>query len=80
MRANLHLDSAVFRHAVRLAMSLTVAEIVAHRVGWSRPYWIPMTVAIVLQPRLATIVARRHEERPPHGGRWTLVAVYASTK
>jgi uncharacterized membrane protein YccC len=58
LRANLNLESAVFRHAVRLAVSLTIAEIVAHWVGWRRPYWIPMTVAIVLRPDFTTTFSR----------------------
>jgi uncharacterized membrane protein YccC len=56
--ANLNLESAVFRHAVRLAVSLTLGEIVAHRVGWRRPYWIPMTIAIVLRPDFTTTFSR----------------------
>ena len=58
LRANLNLESAVFRHAVRLAVSITLAEIIAHRVGWGRPYWIPMTVAIVLRPDFTTTLSR----------------------
>jgi uncharacterized membrane protein YccC len=58
LRANLNLESAVFRHAIRLAVSLTIAETVAHAVGWRRPYWIPMTVAIVLRPDFTTTFSR----------------------
>jgi len=58
LRANLNLESAVFRHAVRLAVSLAIAEVVAHNVGWRRPYWIPMTVAIVLRPDFTTTFSR----------------------
>jgi len=58
LRANLHLDSAVFRHAVRLAASLILAEMLAHWVSWPRPYWIPMTVPIVLRPDFTTTFIR----------------------
>ncbi|MBZ5624785.1 MAG: FUSC family protein [Acidobacteriia bacterium] len=58
LRANLHLDSAVFRHAIRLAVSLTFGECVAQRVGWQRPYWLPMTIAIVLRPDFTTTFSR----------------------
>ncbi|HLK67758.1 MAG TPA: FUSC family protein [Bryobacteraceae bacterium] len=58
LRANLNLESAVFRHAVRLGVSLTVGELVAHQVGWRRPYWIPMTIAIVLRPDFTTTFVR----------------------
>jgi uncharacterized membrane protein YccC len=58
LRANLNLESAVFRHAVRLAVSVTIGETVAHQVGWRRPYWIPMTIAIVLRPDFTTTFSR----------------------
>ncbi|HEV3197344.1 MAG TPA: FUSC family protein [Bryobacteraceae bacterium] len=58
LRANLTLESAVFRHAVRLAVSLTLGELVAHSVSWGRPYWIPMTIAIVLRPDFTTTFSR----------------------
>jgi uncharacterized membrane protein YccC len=31
---------------------------VAHWVGWRRPYWIPMTIAIVLRPDFTTTLIR----------------------
>jgi len=58
LRANLNLESAVFRHAVRLAVSLTLGELVAHGAVWGRPYWIPMTIAIVLRPDFTTTFSR----------------------
>jgi uncharacterized membrane protein YccC len=58
LRANLNLESAAFRHAVRLAVSLTLGELVAHSVNWGRPYWIPMTIAIVLRPDFTTTFSR----------------------
>jgi uncharacterized membrane protein YccC len=54
LRANLTLDSAAFRHAVRLASCVVIAEGVARGIGWQRGYWAPMTVAIVLKPDFTT--------------------------
>jgi uncharacterized membrane protein YccC len=50
LRANLHLQSGAFRHAVRMAVVVPAAEILATVLGSPRPYWAPMTAAIVLRP------------------------------
>jgi uncharacterized membrane protein YccC len=50
LRANLNFRSAVFRHAVRLAICVAIAGAIARATGWHRAYWIPMTVVIVLRP------------------------------
>jgi uncharacterized membrane protein YccC len=50
LRANLTLRSAVFRHAVRLAVCVLAGQAIAHSLGAGRSYWLPMTVAIVLKP------------------------------
>ncbi len=50
IRANLSLDSAALRHALRLAVCVAIGEIVSAAAGWSRAYWCPMTIAIVLKP------------------------------
>ena len=58
LRANLNLRSAVFRHAVRLTICLTIAGMIAHATNWSRSYWIPMTVVILLRPDFAATFSR----------------------
>ena len=58
LRANLTLDSAAFRHALRLAACVVIADTVGRSVGWHRPYWAPMTVAIVLKPDFTTTFTR----------------------
>jgi len=58
LRANLNLQSAVFRHAVRLMICLTIAGMIAHATNWSRSYWIPMTVVILLRPDFAATFSR----------------------
>jgi uncharacterized membrane protein YccC len=58
LRANLHFRSAVFRHAVRLAICVAIAGAIARATGWHRAYWIPMTVVIVLRPDFAGTFTR----------------------
>jgi uncharacterized membrane protein YccC len=58
LRANLTLDSAAFRHALRLAACVVIADTVGRSVGWHRAYWAPMTVAIVLKPDFTTTFSR----------------------
>ncbi len=58
LRANLTLDSAAFRHALRLAVCVVIADIIARSVGWHRPYWGPMTVAIILKPDFSSTFSR----------------------
>jgi uncharacterized membrane protein YccC len=58
LAANLHLESATFRHAVRLAVCVVIAEILPRILHWGRPYWVPMTVALVLKPDFTTTFSR----------------------
>jgi uncharacterized membrane protein YccC len=58
LRANLDFGSAVFRHALRLAACVAVAEAVGRAVSWQRSYWIPMTVAVILKPDFTTTFSR----------------------
>jgi uncharacterized membrane protein YccC len=58
VRANLSPRSAAFRHAVRLAVCVAAADLLARYLGWSRAYWAPMTVAIVLKPDFNTTYSR----------------------
>ena len=58
LRANLTLESPAFRHAVRLAVCVAAADLLARSLGWRRTYWAPMTVAIVLKPDFTTTFSR----------------------
>lgn len=58
LRANLTLDSTAFRHAVRLAVCVGLTLAGARAFGLHRPYWAPMTVAIVLKPDFAATFSR----------------------
>ena len=56
--ANLSLDSAVFRHAMRLAVCIAAGDALARGMGLRRHYWIPMTIAILLKPDFTATFSR----------------------
>ncbi|PWT85459.1 MAG: hypothetical protein C5B58_03015 [Acidobacteria bacterium] len=58
LRANLNLRSAVFRHALRLALCIGVGEAVGRGLESPRSYWIPMTIVLVLKPEFTTTFSR----------------------
>ena len=58
IRANLSFRSTAFRHAVRLAACVTAAELLGRSLGWNRPYWLPLTVAVVLKPDFSSTFSR----------------------
>ena len=58
LRANLSLESAAFRHAIRLAVCVTIGDAVGRSIELHRSYWLPMTVAIVLKPDFASTFSR----------------------
>ena len=58
MRANLHLQSAACRHAIRLAVCVGMGEALAQGLGLQRSYWLPMTIAILLKPDFAATFSR----------------------
>ncbi len=58
LRANLNLDSAAFRHAVRLAVCVGLGEAIGRSFELRRSYWLPMTIAIVLKPDFSATFSR----------------------
>jgi len=58
LRANLAFDSLFGRHAMRLALALGIAMLVARIGPIHRGYWIPMTAALVLRPDFHTTFTR----------------------
>ena len=58
LRANLTLDSAACRHALRLAACVVIADSIGRAIGGPRAYWGPMTLAIVLKPDFTTTFTR----------------------
>ncbi len=58
LRANLSLNSAAFRHAVRLAVCIAIGDGLGRGLEWRRSYWLPMTIAIVLKPDFTATFSR----------------------
>jgi uncharacterized membrane protein YccC len=58
LRANLNLQSAACRHAIRLAVCIAVADALARGLSLPRSYWLPMTVALVLRSDFAGTFSR----------------------
>ena len=58
LRANLHRQSAPFRHAVRLSVCVAIGEIAGRMLHPGRAYWVAMTVAIVLKPDFTATFSR----------------------
>jgi len=58
LRANLNLQSSVFRHAIRLAALIALGSGVGRALSWHRSYWLPMTIVLVLRPEFTTTFSR----------------------
>ncbi len=58
LRADATLASPVGRHAVRLAIVVVAAEVIAMRTPLERGYWVALTAAIVLRPDFSTTLGR----------------------
>ena len=58
LRANLTLESSACRHAIRLAICIALGEMIARSFSIARPYWLPMTVALVLKPDFGSTLSR----------------------
>jgi uncharacterized membrane protein YccC len=56
--ANFSLLSAVFRHAIRLAAAVAIAETISRNLETPRAYWLPMTTVIVLKPEFTVTFTR----------------------
>ncbi len=56
--ANLSFRSAVFRHGVRLAATVAVAETLSRSLETPRAYWLPMTAVLVLKPEFTVTFTR----------------------
>ncbi|MHB8218905.1 MAG: FUSC family protein [Acidimicrobiales bacterium] len=58
VRANLTRTSEVFRHALRVGVTLAAAAAISHLFPLGHGYWLPMTVMIVLKPDFAATLSR----------------------
>ncbi|MEP6505597.1 MAG: FUSC family protein, partial [Betaproteobacteria bacterium] len=62
LRAQLNLDSPVFRHAVRMSVALGIAYFIALALPWaSHPHWLVLSVAVVLRGNLEQTLSRRND-------------------
>lgn len=50
LRNNLTFDSVLFRHALRLALIVTAAELLALLLQLPRGYWVTLTAVVALKP------------------------------
>ena len=58
---HLSLHSPVFRHALRSALAFTSAYFLAYALPWTtRPYWLLLSVAVVLRGTLDDTLSRRN--------------------
>jgi uncharacterized membrane protein YccC len=58
LRASLRPDAPGFRHAVRLAIAVTTATMLASWLSLPRGYWLPFSVAVILKPDYSTLLRR----------------------
>lgn len=58
LRANLTLDSAIMRHAIRLSVLVAGSDLVVRAAHIQRGYWVPLTLLVVLRPDFATTLQR----------------------
>ncbi|MGW1723301.1 FUSC family protein [Streptomyces sp. NPDC002306] len=65
IRAQLHPQSPIFRHAVRLAVGVVIAEIIGRSIGgWgglgisAHGFWVSLTTMLVLFPEYGHTIAR----------------------
>jgi uncharacterized membrane protein YccC len=58
LRANFAPDSAVLRHALRMAVLVGGSDLVVRLAGLQRGYWVPLTILVVLRPDFGSTLQR----------------------
>ena len=61
LRANISLDSPAGRHALRLAVVVPVAGVIARELPLQRSYWVAVAAATVLRPEFGATFTRGTE-------------------
>jgi uncharacterized membrane protein YccC len=61
LRANVSLDSPVGRHALRLAVVVPAADLIARELPLQRSYWVAVAAATVLRPEFGATFTRGAE-------------------
>lgn len=63
IRQGLNPQSIILPSVWRIWVALTVATLISRAIGNAHPYWVPLTVAAVLQGTSAAVVAQRSVQR-----------------
>ncbi|MEH2411902.1 FUSC family protein [Nostoc sp.] len=58
LKENLTLDSAIFRHALRIGVSLAIGVILYSITNLPMGYWVTLTIILVLKPNLGATFQR----------------------
>ncbi len=58
LAANLDIRSSAFRHGIRLAICVAIADALGRSISVQRNYWLAMTVAVVLKPDFTSTITR----------------------
>lgn len=58
LRANVSPDSAVLRHAIRLAVLVAASDLVLRLLHYPRGYWVSLTLLVILRPDFGATVQR----------------------
>lgn len=58
LRANIDPRSTFCRHAIRLAIWVSLGDAIGRAINGRRAYWIPMTIAVVLKPDFSSTFSR----------------------
>ncbi|MDI9259208.1 FUSC family protein [Alicyclobacillus sendaiensis] len=58
LKSHLTWDSAIFRHAIRVAVAVGVGEALAVASPWPHAYWVPLTANIILRPDFTSTFTR----------------------
>lgn len=61
IKDNLTFDSIIFRHALRLALVITIAQLLSYLLPIPRGYWITLSALIALKPNFGGTVQRSGE-------------------
>ena len=62
LHAHLNLQSGVMRHALRATLALSLAYVLGLHLPWAaHPYWLVLSVAVVLRGSLEQTLARRDD-------------------
>ncbi|KAB1067405.1 FUSC family protein [Tamlana haliotis] len=50
LKANFSFKSAIFRHSLRLTVTMLIGFIIGHTIEMQQPYWIILTIVVIMRP------------------------------